>query len=234
MRRWLGLVPAVVVFAGLAVPPASAQTTTTSSTSTTVAPIPDAVTVARTLIANENAHNVNAVVALFAPGAVVNLPTGVFATPAGILSWQQDLAAGNFHADITTPVAVTPEVVTFSGSVSLDLFRSLGISSLDSTWQLVIQLGKVTVFNFDFTPAATARLNAALAGASGPTTTVARAGTATGTGGGTTAAPATATTARLALTGMDMRPAEAGASALVVGLLLVAATRRRRALASKD
>lgn len=234
MRRWLAVLPAVVAFAGLAVPPASAQTTTTSSTSTTTAPIPDAVTVARTLIANENAHNVNAVVDMFAPGAVVNLPTGVFATRAGILSWQQELAAGNFHAEITTPVAVTPEVVTFSGTVALDLFRSLGLASLDATWQLTIQLGKVTVFNFDFTPAATARLNAALAGASGPTTTAARAAIGTGTGGGTTAAPATATTARLALTGVDLRPAEAGASAVLVGLLLVAATRRRRSLASKN
>jgi hypothetical protein len=214
MRRLLALVPAVVVFAGLAVPPASAQTT-------------DAVTVARTLIANENAHNVNAVVDMFAPGAIVNLPTGVFATRAGILGWQQELAAGNFHAEITNPVAVTPEVVTFSGTVALDLFRSLGLASLESTWQLTIQLGKVTTFNFDFTPAATARLNAAIAAASAPTTTVARATTAAG--GTTSAAPATATTARLALTGFDARPAEAGATAILVGLLLVAAARRRRA-----
>jgi hypothetical protein len=215
MRRLLALIPAVVVFAGLAVPPASAQT-------------PDAVTVARTLIANENAHNVNAVVDMFAPGAVVNLPTGVFATRAGILSWQQELAAGNFHAEITNPVAVTPEVVTFSGTVALDLFRSLGLASLDSTWQLTIQLGKVTVFNFDFTPAATARLNAAIAAASAPTTTAPRAATAAA-GGTTAAAPATATSARLALTGVDMRPAEAGAAAIAVGLLLVALARRRSA-----
>jgi hypothetical protein len=215
MRRLLALIPAVVVFAGLAVPPASAQT-------------PDAVTVARTLIANENAHNVNAVVDMFAPGAVVNLPTGVFATRAGILSWQQELAAGNFHAEITNPVAVTPEVVTFSGTVALDLFRSLGLASLDSTWQLTIQLGKVTVFNFDFTPAATARLNAAIAAASAPTTTAPRAATAAA-GGTTAAAPATATSARLALTGVDMRPAEGGAAAIAVGLLLVALARRRSA-----
>jgi hypothetical protein len=225
MRRLLALIPAVVVFAGLAVPPASAQT-------------PDAVTVARTLIANENAHNVNAVVDMFAPGAVVNLPTGVFATRAGILEWQQELAAGNFHAEITNPVAVTPEVVTFSGTVALDLFRGLGLASLDSTWQLTIQLGKVTVFNFDFTPAATARLNAAIAAASAPTTTAPRAATAaaggttaggTTAGGTTAAAPATATSARLALTGVDMRPAEGGATAIAVGLLLVALARRRSA-----
>jgi len=213
MRRLLAMVPAVVVFAGLAAPPASAQT-------------PDAVTVARTLIANENAHNVNAVVDMFAPGAVVNLPTGVFATRAGILEWQQELAAGNFHAEISNPVAVTPEVVTFSGTVALDLFRGLGLASLDSTWQLTIQLGKVTVFNFDFTPAATARLNAAIAAASAPTTTAPRAATAAA-GGTTAAAPATATSARLALTGVDMRPAEAGAAAIAVGLLLVALARRR-------
>lgn len=211
---------AVVVVGSLAALPASAQTT-------------DAVTVARTLIANENAHNVAAVVDMFAPGAIVSLPTGALATRADILAWQQELAAGNFHADITTPVAVTPEVVTFSGTVALDLFRGLGLSSLESTWQLTVQLGKVTTFVFDFTPAATARLNAAIAAASAPPTTrAAAAGAATGgsgTGGTSTAAPAAAVATRsLALTGTDVRlPSAVGALAIALGLVLVGPRRRR-------
>lgn len=221
MSRVLLVLSAVAVVLGVGAPAASAQTT------------PDAVTVARGLIAAENANNVAAAVDFFAPGAIVNLPTGVYVGRDQITAWQSELAAGHFHADTTTPVAVTPEVVTFSGSVSLDLFRSLGISSLDSTWQLTIQLGKITTFNFDFTPAATARLNAALAGAgsgggvTGSTATTARAATAAG--GGTTgqAAPATATTRSLALTGADMGPAAGGGVAIVVGLALVAFSRRR-------
>ena len=153
-RACLGVVAALVMVGGLAVAPASAQTA-------------DAVTVVRGLLAAENAHNVSAAVDFFAPGAIVSLPTGALATRADITAWQQELAAGNFHAETTAPVAVTPEVVTFSGTVALDLFRGLGLASLDSTWQLTVQLGKVTTFVFDFTPAATARLNAALAGATG-------------------------------------------------------------------
>ncbi|MDQ2827384.1 MAG: nuclear transport factor 2 family protein, partial [Actinomycetota bacterium] len=157
MRRLMVIVAAMVLFGGLGAPRASAQTT-------------DAVSVARGLIDAENSHNVAAAVNFFAPGAIVNLPTGTLVTRAEIQQWQQDLAAGNFHATTTVPVAVTPEVVTFSGFVALDLFRSLGLSSLDSTWQLTIQLGKITTFNFDFTPAATARLQAASGGGNAATT----------------------------------------------------------------
>ncbi len=182
MRRVVVAVGAVLLFAGLMAPPASAQT--------------DAVSVARSLIALENAHDVNGVVNLFAPGAIVNLPTGVFVTRAEIEQWQRELAAGNFHAEITPPVAVTPEVVTFSGTVALNSFRQLGISPLDATWQLIVQGGRVTVFNFAFTPAATARLQAALAGGGGA-----------GGGAQTTAPAATASAGRtLALTGAGPRP----------------------------
>ena len=212
MRRIAIIISAVVVVAGLGASSASAQTT-------------DAVTVARTLIANENAHNVNAVVDMFAPGAIVNLPTGSLATRAAILQWQQELAAGNFRAEITTPVAVTPEVVTFSGTVAIDLFRSLGLASLESTWQLTIQLGKVTTFNFDFTPAAGARLGAALAAAASRTTPAAS--TAAGSGSGSTAAPAAASTARLALTGTNLAPAAVGGLSVLFGLLLLTVGRRR-------
>src|SRR5215213_7542712 len=206
MRRVVVAVGAVLLFAGLMAPAASAQT--------------DAVSVARSLIAAENAHDVNAVVNLFAPGAIVNLPTGVFVTRAEIEQWQRELAAGNFRAEITAPVAVTPEVVTFSGTVALDSFRQLGISPLDATWQLIIQGGRVSVFNFDFTPAATARLQAAIAALSGG------GGAAPAGGGGgaqTTTPAATASAGRtLALTGTDLGLVPiALASTALGGLLLL-------------
>jgi hypothetical protein len=206
MRRVVVAIGAVLLCAGLAAPPASAQT--------------DAVSVARALINAENAHDVNTAVNLFAPGAIVNLPTGVFVTRAEIEQWQRELAAGNFRADITAPVAVTPEVVTFSGTVGLDLFRQLGISPLEATWQLTIQLGRVTTFAFDFTPAATARLQAALAG-----------GRAAPSGGAQTTSPAaTASAGRaLALTGSDHLDllALAMASTALGALLLLIARRER-------
>jgi hypothetical protein len=187
----------------------------------------DATAVARGLIAAENANNVTAAVSFFAPGAIVNLPTGVFVGTAQITEWQSELAAGHFHADTTAPVAVTLEIVTFSGSVSLDLFRGLGLASLDSTWELTIQLGKFTTFNFNFTPAATARLGAALAGAGAPA--AAGGGGAAAGGGGSAATPAASATAgrSLALTGSDLDMVAAAAlGLLVMGIALAVAARR--------
>jgi hypothetical protein len=205
MRRVAGAVGAILLVAGLLAPPASAQT--------------DAVSVARALIDAENAHNVEAAVNLFAPGAIVNLPTGPLVTRAEITQWQRELAAGNLRVDISTPVAVTPEVVTFSGTVGYDPFRRLGISPLDATWQLTVQLGQVTTFNFAFTPAATARLQAATAGAA----------PAPVAGGGTTS-PAPVTAGRtLALTGADLRLLGVSGASLALGSLLLLTGRRRRA-----
>ena len=210
MRR-VAVVAAVVLFSGLGAPIASAQT--------------DAVSVARALINAENAHDVNAALNLFGPGAIVNLPTGALVTRAEIEQWQRELAAGNFRAEITPPVAVTPEIVTFSGTVALDSFRRLGISPLEATWELTVQLGRVTIFNFNFTPAAAARLQAALAGAGG----TAQAG-GSQPGGGSTgqATPGSASSGRsIALTGTSLDSARPAVAMIVVGMLLLLGARRR-------
>lgn len=202
MRRGAFVVAEVLLCAGLGAPAASAQT--------------DAVAVARALIDAENAHDVGAAVDLFAPGAIVKLPTGPLLTRAEIERWQRELAAGNLRADISTPVAVTPEVVTFTGTIAYDPFRRLGIPSLDATWLLTVQLGRVTVFDFNFTPAATARLQAALAGGTAPAP-----GSGTPSGQST---PAGATSGRaLALTGASLAPAAAAVGAILLGMLLVLA-----------
>jgi hypothetical protein len=224
MRRVFVVVIASAWIGGFGAPPASAQA--------------DATAVARGLIAAENAHDVSAAVAFFAPGAIVNLPTGVFIGHAQITQWQRELAAGNFHAEITPPVAVTHEIVTFSGTVALNSFRALGISPLDATWELTVQLGQITTFNFAFTPAATARLQAALAGAGaggGGAGATASAGSGGATGGSSAGWPSTAAAASaprsLALTGSGAGLLGPVAVALVLlGTVLLAAggrTRRR-------
>jgi hypothetical protein len=217
MRRLAIMVMTVLTIGGIGVTAASAQTT-------------DAVSVARALIAAENAHDVAAAVSMFGPGAIVVHATGQLTSTAEITAWQRDLAAGNFHADITAPVAVTPEVVTFTGTVSLDSFRSLGITSLDATWRLTIQAGKVTTFVFDFTPAATARLLAAIAGAgAAPATASSAGGGSTTAAGGSTAGTATAART-LALTGGDLTPvAFGGVSVLLAGLVMLSLARRPEA-----
>lgn len=158
----------------------------------------DPAAVARALIDAENRHDVEAAVALFTPDAVVIHATGTLTTTAEIRKWQTELAEGNFHANISTPV-VAGDKVTFTGDVVLNSFRALGIDKLDATWELTVQQGRVKTFNFVFTPASAARLQAAIAGA-----------------------------ASLALTGTDPRPlVEVGALLLVLGLALLTLERRR-------
>ena len=225
MRRAAVVATLVLLWCGMGLSPAATQT--------------DAASVARALINAENAHDVQAALNLFAPNAIVNLPTGALVTRAQIEQWQRDLAAGNFHAEITPPVAVTPEIVNFSGTVALDSFRRLGISPLEANWELTIQLGKVTIFNFSFTPAAAARLRAALAGGGGGGTAGQQSGgtqsggsqsggSQSGGGSATQATPAAATSGRsLALTGENVDLLPVGVLAIALGGLLVLVDRRR-------
>ena len=208
MRRGGFFVAALLLCAVSATPGASAET--------------DAVAVARALIAAENAHDVAAAVGFFDPAAIVNLPTGALVGRAEIEQWQRELAAGNLRVEITPPVAVTPEVVTFSGTVAFDPFRRLVISHLDATWELIVQHGRVTIFNFSFTPAATARLQAAIAGTGGGSPAASGGG-----GSGVQSTPATASSGRaLALTGTDLGRQLAGVAlgTIALGMLLLRAT----------
>ena len=107
--------------------------------------------VAKALIAAEGSNDVNAAVALFAPDAVVTLPTGVLDTPDKIKGWQQELAAGHFRIE-ALKMKVDGNNVSWTGTISLDLFRSMGIASLGGNWALVINNGKVKTFNFSWTP----------------------------------------------------------------------------------
>ncbi len=139
----------LLVGLGVGVRPASAQAT-------------DPASVAQALINAENAHNVAGAVALFASDAVVTLPTGKLTTTAEIEKWQQELAAGNFHAN-TNAMQVAGDRVTFTGKVALDAFRKAGFATLDSMWDITVQQGKVKTFTFSFTPEAGAKLQQALA-----------------------------------------------------------------------
>jgi hypothetical protein len=115
--------------------------------------------IARSLIDLQNAHRVDAVLALFAPDAVVTLPTGVDDTPEKIRAWQQGLADGNFHI-WENPIKVNGNKVNWTGEVALDMFRHMGLERLGGIWALVIEGGKIKTFNFTFTPEAFAALQA--------------------------------------------------------------------------
>ncbi len=116
--------------------------------------------VAKALIAAEDSNNVDAAAALFADDAVVNLADGSHLdTPEGIKGWQQALADGHFRLEPVN-MAVDGNMVTWDGTISLDLFRNLGIAYMASNWKLDIEDGKVKTFDFTFTPEAVTELTA--------------------------------------------------------------------------
>ena len=121
----------------------------------------DPAAVATALIAAENAGDVEGAVALFHPDAVVNDANGQRVGVEAIREWQVGLAANHFRADIQPP-RVTGQTATFDGSLAFDPFRNLGIDSLDATWVLDVEDGRVRTFTFTFTPESGARLQHAL------------------------------------------------------------------------
>lgn len=112
------------------------------------------------LVGAEAAHDVDAAMALFADNAVVTLADGSrYDTTEGIRGWQQELADGHFHLE---PVAryVHGNMVTMYGEIGLDVFRGLGIATLGGVWNITVDGGKITAFDFQFTPEAIAILTA--------------------------------------------------------------------------
>jgi hypothetical protein len=112
------------------------------------------------LIAAEDSNDVDAAMANFAPDAVVTLADGSkYDTPDGVRGWQQALADGHFRLEPVN-MQVDGNIVSWTGNISLDTFRDLGIAELDGNWKLDIEDGKVKTFDFTFTPDALTALTA--------------------------------------------------------------------------
>ena len=116
--------------------------------------------VAKAVITAENANDVDAAVANFAPDAVVTLADGSkYDTPEGVRGWQQALADGHFRLEPVN-MQIDGSIVSWTGNISLDTFRSLGIAELDGNWKLDIEDGLIKTFDFSFTPDALTALTA--------------------------------------------------------------------------
>ena len=116
--------------------------------------------VAKAVIAAENANDVDAAVANFAPDAVVTLADGSkYDTADGVRGWQQALADGHFRLEPVN-MQIDGSIVTWTGVISLDSFRSLGIADLGGNWKLDIEDGMIKTFDFTFTPDALTALTA--------------------------------------------------------------------------
>ena len=119
--------------------------------------------VVNALIEAENALDIEAAANLFAPDAVVTLPTGVLSTTEEIRDWQTGLANGHFHADIGE-ITTQGNHAIFGGTVGFDPFRGMGIDAMGSQWDVTVDAGRISAFTYTFTPEGLARLEAATAG----------------------------------------------------------------------
>src|SRR5262245_56879092 len=117
---------------------------------------------AEALVGAEDSNDAAAAAVLFADDAVVTLPTGVLDTPEAIHVWREELAAGDFHIEAVNMQA-DRNTVTWTGQVSLDTFRNMGIAALDGNWTLEIEDGKIKSFDFSFTPEAFTELQTGIA-----------------------------------------------------------------------
>src|SRR5258708_36428925 len=112
-----------------------------------------------------NAHNVDAVTALFAPDAVVELagdPQGIFNGQQAIQGWFKSLFDQNIHIDAGKP-QVTGSVLISVDKVSLAPWQQQGVGPLDNIAQVVIQGDKIKSLVLSLTPEAEAKLTAAMA-----------------------------------------------------------------------
>ncbi len=118
-----------------------------------------------------NAHDIDAVMRLFADDAVVTLvppPPGAPGTFRGkeeIRGFVQMLIPG-FHVE-SRNFRVEGDKVTWFSTVSDDFFRQSGVDSADANCEAVVQEGKIKSFTPTFTPETLAKLRAAAEKSSG-------------------------------------------------------------------
>ncbi|HVK05207.1 MAG TPA: nuclear transport factor 2 family protein [Armatimonadaceae bacterium] len=123
----------------------------------------DPISVINALLAAENAHDVDAAMALFAEDAVADLAVERRTGHAEIRDWQQSLADGHFHMELRGEPEVTGNTVRFPNRLDLDMFKNLGLGTVEAVSTAVVEDGKIKHYTFALTPEYLTRLQAALA-----------------------------------------------------------------------
>jgi quercetin dioxygenase-like cupin family protein len=133
----------------------------------------DPAAVVQAYIRAVNAHNVDAVLALYANDAVHEVmppppgATGVYIGKAQIRQFYQQTAANHDHLAVVGTLRVVGNKVIYTKRITSDSFRRLGIATpLDAFIVAVVRAGKFTSYTAVFTPASVAKLQAAVAAAS--------------------------------------------------------------------
>jgi len=112
-----------------------------------------------------NDHDMDAMLAFFTDDAVANFPgqsPDVYAGKEQIRTWLQNDFADNIHIDVEN-LQVAGDKLTWIGKISTDSLRELGIDSLESIGEAVVQEGKIKSFTATFPPESLAKLECAIA-----------------------------------------------------------------------
>jgi quercetin dioxygenase-like cupin family protein len=132
----------------------------------------DPASVVQAYIAAVNAHNVDAVLALYADDAVheaIPAPPGaqsVYIGKAQIRQFYQQTVVNHDHLEVVGTPQVVGDKVMYTKRIASDSFRRLGLATLDASIVAIVQGGKFTSYTAAFTPDSLAKLQAAIAAAS--------------------------------------------------------------------
>lgn len=152
MRRWKGsLIALLLTMLLLVALPASLA----------VAAADDPLAVSNALWDANNAHAIDAALALFTDDAVLQLapPRSTrYVGKAGIRTWLEENTAGHNHSDVVGAPQVMGDKATFTIELASDVFRAAGISPVPFVIEIVVTGGKIRSFTAFPTAETTAKL----------------------------------------------------------------------------
>jgi len=119
----------------------------------------DALIVVQALLDAENAHDVEAAVALFSDDAVVDLAVETRSGKAAIRAWQEELAQGHFHMRMRNAPQVDGSHVRFDNTLDLDMFKQMNLGTVDGVSEAIVNQGKIISYRFSLTPEFAAKLS---------------------------------------------------------------------------
>ena len=132
----------------------------------------DPASVVQAYIRAVNAHNVDAVLALYADDAVHEVippPPGaqsVYIGKAQIRQFYQQTVVNHDHLEVVGTPQVVGDKVMYTKRIASDSFRRLGLATLDASIVAIVQGGKFISYTAAFTPDSLAKLQAAIDAAS--------------------------------------------------------------------
>ncbi len=116
-------------------------------------------------IAAMNASNAPAALALFADDGLIRTGRRAHSGKTEVSYWLEEHAGLHMHMAVRGNPGVEGEKVVWTADVSRDDWERLGVSPVETSYEAVVQQGRIRSLSFVFNPEAEAKLRAAQAGA---------------------------------------------------------------------